>query len=638
MSAILGIYNRDGQTVEIADLDRMLALLSHRGSDGVSGRQLDHVALGHCMQYTTSESFHERLPVLHKDGQILLTADARLDNRDDLIRRLGMTDRPAQDITDSDIILAAYAQWGAACPKQLLGDFAFAIWDNRKQQLLCARDHFGVKPLYYYVSSRLFVFATEIKALLSLHEVPRRLNELRVAEHLTARSFDVTSTSYQDIMRLAPAHTVVVAPAAITLQPYWSPDPSCETRLSRVSDYAEAFREHFTTAVDCRLRSAVRVGSMLSGGLDSSSIACVAQRLIAKRGGEPLTTFSAVYDTVRESDEREFIQAVLNKYSFDAQYLHADQISPLTDLACRFWHEDEAFSAGSLYVNWSMYKQAKECRVGVVLDGFDGDTTVSHGGGRLYELAHGKQWITLARELRTVSRRVGVPWKQSLWQWLWQYGVDPMIEQSRALNRLRSVVRDFRPLPAHPVNAQPWGALNPDFVRRVDLDRYAVLPPAPLTEREQHYRLLTAPVLPNILEMLDRSASAFGVELRFPFWDKRLIEFCLSLPAEQKMNAGWTRLVLRRAMDGIIPPQVQWRGGKANHGMALDHGLLAFERSRMDHLILEDTAVLDPFIDITALQKSYQRFIARTATEGERLLIWRSVALALWLQHSAFNT
>jgi len=231
--------------------------------------------------------------MMSQAGNLVLTADACIDNRDELIVTivtLGLADRPPAEIADSQLILAAYEKWGEYCPEKLLGDFAFAIWDERKQVLFCARDHFGVKPFCYHQSEQFFVFASEIKALLCLPGVPCQLNEARVADYLEVLFEDKAMTFYQHILRLPPGHSITVGREETRLRSYWSLDPERELRLGSDEEYAEAMR--------CRLRSAFPIGSMLSGGLDSSSITCVARKLLAQNGGRRLHTFSAIFESL----------------------------------------------------------------------------------------------------------------------------------------------------------------------------------------------------------------------------------------------------------------------------------------------------------------------------------------------------
>jgi asparagine synthase (glutamine-hydrolysing) len=260
MSGIVGLWRLDGQPVARAELMRMAESLAHRGPDGGGVWNDGAVGLAHRMLRTTPESFREWLPLANATGDLILTADARIDNREELIAELGLADRPLDEISDSRLILGAYEKWGEGCPEKLLGDFAFAIWDGRCRRLFCARDHVGVKPFYYYRSARVFAFASEIKALLSLGAVPRQLNEVRVADHLVGNFADRTITFYRDIFRLPAAHSMTVT-AEDPCPPYWS------WILARIPpaigrEYA-GLREIFTCLRACER---ITAGSLLSGG------------------------------------------------------------------------------------------------------------------------------------------------------------------------------------------------------------------------------------------------------------------------------------------------------------------------------------------------------------------------------------
>jgi len=269
MSAILGIYYLDCRPVDRMDLDRMIETLAHRGSDGSGVWNDKSVGLGHRMLWTTPESLHEQLPLTSKNGDLTITADARIDNRDELLAALGLAAWAHGEITDSELILRAYEHWGDGAPERLVGDFAFAVWDERRQALFCARDHLGVKPFYYHQSGRVVAFASEVKALFTVPAVPRRLNATRVGDYLGGIFEDQAGTFYRDVCRLPAGHFMVVAPGTARTQSYYRLDPSREIRLRSDDEYADAFRERFTEAVRDRLRSAYPVGSSLSGGLDS---------------------------------------------------------------------------------------------------------------------------------------------------------------------------------------------------------------------------------------------------------------------------------------------------------------------------------------------------------------------------------
>ncbi|HEX5417401.1 MAG TPA: lasso peptide isopeptide bond-forming cyclase [Chloroflexota bacterium] len=647
MGAVAGIFFFDRRTVARAELEAMRDRLAHRGPDGSGTWLAGSVGLAHLMLWTTPESLQEQLPLASADGSLVITADARVDNRDELIALLGLTDRPPRDIPDSQLILEAYRAWGERCPEKLLGDFAFVIWDARKQALFCARDHFGVRPLYYYASDRAFVFATEIKALFCLPEIPRRLNEVRIADYLVPQQYDNQSTLYQGILRLPPAHRLIVSRDRIALAPYWTLDPDREIRLKSDDEYAEGLREIFEETVRCRLRTAFPIGSMLSGGLDSSSITCMARILqtngdCADRYSGPANadrwrTFSTIHSAVPESDEMPYIRTVLARGGFEPYFLDADQIGPLHDVDTVMWHQDEAIPAGQLYCTWSHYRVARERGVRVILDGFDGDTAISHGLGYFRELALAGRWLSLSLEVAPFAAKIGEPWADVLRSWYWTYGFAPLIQRHRILRGARRGMglvwrhdqKDNRPR---------WdNVIRTDFKIRTGLDerRRQVLGTPPATEHAAHYRLLTHGGEPYALELLSRAGGAFSVEPRFPFRDKRLVEYCVALPARQKIRRGWTRMVMRRAMRGILPGEIQWRNGKTDLHPSFERGLRTFERERFEDVIFKDPTTIEPYIDVAALRDTYEKVMSHRATADDVNTVWRVVYLALWLRRTA---
>jgi asparagine synthase (glutamine-hydrolysing) len=632
VSAIAGIYFLDGRSVSCVDLERMVETLAHRGPDGKGIWNEGCVGLGHRMLWTTPESLEEKLPHVSQTADLALTADARIDNRDELTAALDLTDCPRGEITDSQLILAAYEKWDEHCPEKLLGDFAFAIWDRRRQRLFCARDHLGLKPFYYHRSSRAFVFASEIKALLSLPEVPRRLNEIKVADHLAGMFEDREITFYRDIFRLPAAHSMTVSPAGTQVRPYWSLDPKRELRLRSNEEYAERFRELFTETVRCRLRSAFPVGSLLSGGLDSSSIVCTARNLLSDNRGGRLHTFSAIFPSLPEADlrridERPFIEAVLATGGVEPHYVHADRLSPLTDLDRVLWHEDEAVLAPNLYMHWALYGAARQQGVRVLLDGIDGDTTVSHGLEYLAELTYRGRWKTLLTEATALSRKSTASFTPR--RVVWEYGLKPLVPRPAAL--LRQVCRGHtRRLTAiSPI-------INPAFARRIGLvSRVQTLlrsrSRAARSARHAHWNGLRAGLVPAALEMADRAAAAFALEPRYPFFDRRLMEFCLALPPDQKLHQGWTRVVMRRAMANILPHEVQWRIGKANLSPNFQGRLLDYDRALMDEIILYDPSLIEQYVDVPTLRRVYERYISQQTSKAA-LVVYGAITLALWLR------
>ena len=372
MSAIVGIYFLDGRAADHNTINQMLERVKHRGPDRAGVWCEGSVGLGHRMLLTTSESLHEKAPLVNKSGDIVLTADARIDNRDELINALGLGQSPSREMSDSELIVAAYERWGERCPERLLGDFAFAICDKRRRSLFCARDHFGVKQFYYYYSGRAFVFASEIKAIFSLPEVPQQVNEPRIADYLVhvLEGFDKSITFYKEIFRLPPSHSITCDGKGVSTRLYWSLDPNYEVRYSSDEEYAEKFLDLFTHSVRCRLRSAFPGGSMLSGGLDSSSIVCVARKLLEQNGGGRLYTFSAISEDASTCGETPYIYSVLRNGGLHSHTVRSNQLSHfVADLERFAWMEDDPFGAATMLIPRIMYACARESGIRILLDG-----------------------------------------------------------------------------------------------------------------------------------------------------------------------------------------------------------------------------------------------------------------------------
>lgn len=650
MSAIAVIYRLNNAPVDHTEMGLVLDCLEHRGGDSRGVHFDGSIALGHCMRWTTPESLHENLPMKGSEGTCVITCDARIDNREELIGQLSSSPRRNSELTDCEIILRAYVKWGEACADKLLGDFVFAIWDRAERKLFCARDSMGVKHFYYYYRPNvMFAIASEIKGLLCLPGIPKSLNETNVGDILILNHQDKEITPYEGIKRLPANNAMRVNEDGLTVWQYWRPSLGVRRSFRSSRDYEDEFRDLFTKSVRCRLRSIRPAGSLLSGGLDSSSISCVASRHLEEIGKPPLETFSAIFPSIAaidpRIDERKFIDSVIRHIRCSQNSVEADVVSPFLDMDRIQWHADHPIAAPNVFMDWALFKAANNRNLGVLLSGFDGDSTVSYGYEAFRSLARSGRWWNLFRDAVALNRNMPAK-HHSLKKLVWTQGfveaVPDLVRQAWRVSRGRP-----RHLPKKSdlpggMNYQ-YSAINADFARGRDLkNRYfetvAKTHPQGVHPVEAHWNALCGGVFAFALESFEKLAAAFGLEMRYPFFDRRLIEFCISLPADQKILDGWTRSILRRAMDGILPSEVQWRTGKANIGLSYKINMLKYGKEEVENTLFRSGKVLEKFIARGTLEAAYEQYASDPIKRGkEAMLIMSSVYLSSWLRHTFEN-
>jgi asparagine synthase (glutamine-hydrolysing) len=671
MSGIAGQYRFDQQPIASEQLEQMLDRLAHRGPDE---RQIWHdqqIGLAHCLLQTTPESQSEHQPLVSPQTGCVITADLRIDNRVQLIERLHLASHPQP--TDAEIVLAAYEKWGERCPDALLGDFAFALWDAPRQRLFCARDHFGIKPFFYYQSDAeipansaggSFIFASEMKAILACLSAPCPVNEIRIAEFLRAEICDRTHTIYQGIFRLLPGHWLSVTTAGVQTRPYWELQPQPELVLSSDQDYADAFLKHFTAAVQCRLRSTTAVGSHLSGGLDSSAVTGVARQLLNADQGQ-LQTFSNIFDQVPECDERDYINPVLEQGNLKPHFVHPDRLGPLSQWQQLIQAEEEpCLIGGNGYLVRGLNEAVKAQNLRVCLDGFDGDTTVSHGFLYLAELAAQGRWSMFAQEARATAQICNLDLPNLVRQYAFSH-LDALAQHNRwrhfaqAVNGIHQYFRVSRKqlwlqIGLKTIITAVWPSwrnrnqieqdernalLNPAFRDRLQAKGWLpkVSQAAPQTPQAEQLQTFTLGEFCHILEQVDLQAAACSIEMRHPFMDKRLIEFCLSLPSSQRLRGGWSRLIMRHALEGILPQTVQWRGSKTIMTPSFQKGLLRFDQALLASIFSEQASgPVSPaahYINWPMAQQAYGRLVSGAdLSETDLQALWKAATLSLWLE------
>ena len=374
MSSIFGVFYRNQQMLERDTLNSMGASIQHRAPDGIDVWYESNVGIGNCTFHTTPESVGRTLPHIDDSG-LVITADARIDAREELAELLGLSVRLRDDSSDSQLILAAYRKWHTECVNYLIGDFAFMIWDREQQQLFCARDHLGVKPFYYHLSDRYFAAASEVRAVLEVPQVPKTINEARIADFLVQQleGVDKTSTFYESITRLPPAHTLFVSADRMLIEKYWELDNEYEVRYQSDGEYVEAFHEIFQKSVSDRLRCNGRPTSMLSGGVDSSYVVGTARQVMQRKGSDLLLLYSGISDNDPHCRETYFIKSVLAQGGVESITVDPGELGDYEqELLMTDGSLVEPFDTSMTIVKM-FYLMARDRGQRVMLDGVEGD-------------------------------------------------------------------------------------------------------------------------------------------------------------------------------------------------------------------------------------------------------------------------
>lgn len=562
MSSIFGLLKYNDAPADAQQLKRMQQALNHYNADDTGMWVSGNIGLGHLMLYNTPESLQEKLPLNDSLSGLSITADARIDNREELFNKLDLPPSLKYTIPDSSLILKAYEKYGEGCVKHLVGDFAFAIWDSKEQKLFCARDHMGVKPFFYYNDGHCFAFATEKKGILTLNGINDSIDKTFFYHNLIYPIRQAPeATLYQHIRRLKPAHSLILSlkNRQLKIDQYWTLDAETELRLANKQDYYDGLRHYFKQAVACRTRSAYSIGSQLSGGMDSSGVCSVANSIL-KQAGRGIISFSnVVSDTVDEQvkkkSERKYVDAVID----------FSGIKDSVFVANTFWNDPLEESDFYLEVNegpesmdllWELpiMRAGMEKGVRTMLSGFTGDEMVTHRGHN-YHLSFLAQKKYLKYFLSKQQNSYAAFPKTAPF-------IPGSIEQG--IKRLKAALGIYD---ARIKIASEFYNIPEEYKRSAFLS----LPGnAQVTDRLKSFRHmqkaeLLSPAISLRLEFESRYSAYFRMEMRYPMADIRLTQFYLSIPDKLKFGIPEKRDLYRNAISTYLPEIVLKRDDKVGN-------------------------------------------------------------------------
>jgi asparagine synthase (glutamine-hydrolysing) len=603
MSGIVGIVNLDGAPVDAKLLRRMTASVAFRGPDAQEVWFDSNVGFGHTMLRTTWEAEREKQP-LTLDGTVWLTADARIDGRSELIARLVKSGRTlksgceGRSPTDAELILHAYHAWGEDCVKNLIGDFAFAIWDGRSRSLFCARDHFGVKPFYYSLRNGCFIFSNTLNCVRLHSSVSTNLNDVAIGDYLLfGINCEPTSTTFADIARLPGANALKVSAGSAKARRYWSLPADFHLNYRDADDYHEQFRELLSQSVKDRLRTNV-VAAEMSGGLDSTAVVFTAKQLMAGKGTELLKTFCVSYKRLIPDRERYYADLAAKTLRVPIEHIIGDDF-PLFEEQVR---KPELFNVYPLSAISTESLRRVSLHSRVVLTGWDGDTWMNETPRHYF------RFLLKRGEVGRLALSIS-------WYLRSERTLPPMGVRTALLRLLRKYPQR-QPYPV-------W--LNPEFEARSGLrERWEQVNAEPTLAhptRPRAFDVSSSPSWASLFETYDAGVTGLPMEARHPLTDLRVVEFLLRLPP-----VPWcvNKQVVRAAMRDKLPPQIVRRPKTPLGG----DPAIAIAR--------ENVATSDRFEPHSMLTRYIEQAAVRDISrENDTWALWinsRPLGLNLWLK------
>lgn len=637
MSGICGIVNFHHQPIEPELLCKMATAAAYRGPDGIHHWQNGTVGLTHLALNITPESLQEQQPLVHSERSLVLTADARIDNRDELIYILTAKSYLTESAptTDAQLILAAYQYWGTECPAHLIGDFAFAIWDGQHQQLFAARDAMGMRSLYYRIEPTRFLFGTEVKQILAASNETPAIYEPMLGAWLAGYAGNLEWTFYQNIMQLPPAHALLMGAKKQRVWRYWDIDPDFQLRYAKEEEYAEHFLEIFKEAVRCRLRSVKPAGIFLSGGVDSGSAAATAGWLKKQdptRDYPHFSAYSYAFETFAQCDERHISNEIAKHYHLPVINIPAETAYPLKDYPQHSPDQDEPLMGAYKALHDLTLAQAKADGIGVMFTGARGDQMMGGGVLDFLGLLLAGHWKILWHELQAYSE-----WKQvALQHTIKTHLLRPplaSLSHHQGVKQLHQQLKHLTNRHKHSYTPTYPAWVSSEFSCRVklaDIVQQSCIPsPVEGLARQQRYETVFGPMEMRVVTWNERNYAQFGISHEDAWSDRRLASFVLAVPQHLLNRLEEQKRLARQAMVGIIPENARQTMGKIYPSALYEYATRKQCQKTVLNLITRSQSELRGYLKEIELQNHYQKILKG---EAEHSNFWCALTVEMWLR------
>ncbi|NOT35762.1 MAG: asparagine synthase (glutamine-hydrolyzing) [Saprospiraceae bacterium] len=641
MCGIAGIFHFDDKKVNSDCIRRMNDIAQHRGPDDEGFAMINtvtnnvQVLLGHHSDKNLVNRFpqisnfynqHYNLvlafrrlaivdlsiaghqPFSDESGNYWVTFNGEIYNYIELRNELQNYGFQFRTSSDTEVLLKAYIHWGEECISHFVGMFAFVIWDGVKQLMYGARDRFGVKPFNYYIDEDIFIWGSEEKQIIASGLLNFQVHQNSINRFfLLNQLHDSEETFVNNIKRIPSGHCFTIKNKKFSIVKYWDLDPLQDQSYLSKEDRIEKFRSLFTEAVKLRLRSDVPIGIALSGGLDSSSIAMISKDLLTSN----VKTFSVYYEQDKKYDEREFIKAILDTGGFDPIFYTQDEQINFDAIRNWVFHQDGPTSGASPYSAYLNYKNVRKSGIIVLLNGQGGDEILA---GYPYYFKYLLADYIKHGKFGTILKCLN------------QWRKDQSLEQS--LKHLGGGILNLFLSQESMIKKETSKYCTTDlYLCKESFKVQSTFNLKFKSELKQVlYDTLKVRMLPHLLHWEDRNSMACSIESRVPFLDHRLVEFSFSLPDDEKIDSGMTKVILRKAMEGILPEKIIHRRDKKGFGTPTDIWTKGTLHNNISDLIHSKSIESRGIWNIKSLRRSFQE---NQFGENE---LWKIVTTELFIQ------
>lgn len=622
MSVFVTLWNRDGEPVAYDLPQTMLRAELNPINDGMNTWVDNNIVLAHQHYWITPEEIGEKQPLQDDLTKAVIVGSIRLDNRHELYKYIGNSASEPDQLSDAQIVLEMYNRFGIDLPERIQGDFGFVIWDPGNQQILAVRDRLGTQEIVYFIEGDLLIIASSVKMLLQHPDIPHCLNEKMVADYLSINLEDNCNTFYQSIYHLAPAHFMVVNQECITTVCYWEIDLGREITYSDDYEYVQHYLELLSESVRNHLRSSYPVGISLSGGLDSSTLACLAAEFSSEVNPfqESLSTFSYVFDEFESCDERNYIipvQDLMAKFiPIRPHLINGDRLFPVPANLDWTIYPDFPFSDSYGLLVKAVLEAAKNEGIRSLLNGSGGDNLYSEGRYIFADLIYQMRFAYAVKTFFQYKDAINIK------HHLFDYGIRALVPQS--------IKQRYRKIFPAKYSWEDW--INPSFAQTTGILNNPYNPEEGIRfnqpgKRNRYLNLFHIGLATDVT-IYNKIAWKYGVVYEFPFISSKIWEFILSLPPEQLNLPGVPRRILRNSMVNRLPDQVRKRTEKAKLSEIFNKGVYDVSWSEINHILKHPQVIERGWVRQDWLSLELSR--KRSTFEG--LIFWIVLSLELWLK------